>query len=285
MHRPCLAMFVAMSPSEVNDNLLIRVFWKTPGKPKNQKTKIAQTMSVEMGSPEITHGLCNFGFLVFWFFHGKPKNQNCTDHVCRDGLPRDHPWSVQFWFFVFWFSQVFWFSSSEALPKGSQIFFCGVQFWVFGFLGFPPKPKMAQTMSVLIGSPEIIPWSVPFWVFGFLGFIYKWPPPLKHLFSMKTCLEVGSRGGDHIYIYYIYITVCTYVCMYLVCMHVCTYECMYVCMYVRMYVCSYVCTYVCMYVCTYVCMHACMYVCMYVRIYVCMYACTYVCMYVCMYVM
>ena len=141
-------------------------FWFFHGKPKNQKTKIAQTMSVEMGSPEITHGLCNFGFLVFWF------------------------------------SQVFWFSSSEALPKGSQIFFGGVQFWVFGFLGFPPK--MAQTMSVLIGSPEIIPWSVPFWVFGFLGFIYKWPPPLKHLFSMKTCLEVGSRGGVTIYLYLLF---------------------------------------------------------------------------------
>ena len=98
-------MFVAMSPSEVNDNLLIRVFWKTPGKPKNQKTKIAQTMSVEMGSPEITHGLCNFGFLVFWF------------------------------------SQVFWFSSSEALPKGSQIFFVVCNFGFLGFWVFPQNPK------------------------------------------------------------------------------------------------------------------------------------------------
>ena len=82
-------------------------------------------------SPEITHGLCNFGFffLVFSWKTKKPKNQNCTDHVCRDGLPRDHPWSVQFCFF-------------------------------FGFLVFHGKPKnqktkIAQTMSVEMGSPEI----------------------------------------------------------------------------------------------------------------------------------
>ena len=52
-------------------------------KPKNQKTKIAQTMGDLWGAHLDRHGLCNFVFLVFLVFHEKtkkPKNQNCTDH-------------------------------------------------------------------------------------------------------------------------------------------------------------------------------------------------------------
>ena len=105
-------------------------------------------MSVEMGSPEITHGLCNFGFLVFWFFHGKPKNQNCTDHVCRDVLPRDHPWSVQFWFFGFFMenqktkkTKLHRPCLSRWAPQKSPMVCAILVFWFFGFFMENQKTK------------------------------------------------------------------------------------------------------------------------------------------------
>ena len=57
----------------------------------------------------------------------------------------------------------------------------------------------------------------------------------------------------HLWIYGMYVYVCTYVCMY-----VCMYE------YIHAW-----CMYVCMYVCRYVCMYICMYAYMYVYLYVC----------------
>ena len=51
------------------------VFWFSMKKPKNQKTKIAQTMGDLWGAHLDRHGLCNFGFLVFWFSMKKPKKQ------------------------------------------------------------------------------------------------------------------------------------------------------------------------------------------------------------------
>ena len=131
MHRPCLAMFVAMSPSEVNDNLLIRVFWKTLG---------------------------------------KPKNQNCTDHVCRDGLPRDHPWSVQFCFFgflVFPGFLVFIFRGPSQRISDFFLWCAILGFWVFGF-----SPKTQNGTNHV--CPDRLPRDHPmvcailgFWVFGF----------------------------------------------------------------------------------------------------------------------
>ena len=78
------------------------------------------------------------------------------------------------------------------------------------------------------------------------------------MFGHVVNVGAGKRRGLPVYIY-----------IYTIYMYVCTYVRMYVCTYVRMYVCTYVSTYVRTYVLTYV------------RTYVGMYVCMYICMYVC----
>ena len=133
------------------------VFWFSMKKPKNQKNKIAQTMGDLWGAHLDRHGLCNFGFLVFHEKTKKPKKQNCTNHGWSLGSPSRQTWSVQFWFFGF-----------------------------LVFPGFSKKPELTNYRWPLKGSSQQTWPNMVYAIFSSL----KWNdynPNLIHSFPVSHC--------------------------------------------------------------------------------------------------